>query len=203
MISTSIAFLSRPAPAAASAIFWASIDGPGIRAAVRGGVAARTGFLKIFVVAFFVTEIKPRGHREHYSYPALIAGKPGSQFTSPRAGIQGKLGADRGRARPVLGVVYGGLGGIAAGIAAFRGPRGNNRRFVLGRRCPRWQTPPRTGGSCKKQPQPQDQPELHSATPGPGPASAPSPASLSAPASLSGSSSSSSSSPVSGSPSTP
>src|SRR6188768_3251702 len=76
MISTSIAFLSRPAPAAASAIFCASIDGPGMRAAARGGVDARTGFLKIFVVAFFVTEIKPRRHREHCTYPALIAGKP-------------------------------------------------------------------------------------------------------------------------------
>src|SRR6478752_2241063 len=111
MISTSIAFLSRPAPAAASAIFWASIDGPGIRAAVRGGVAARTGFLKIFVVAFFVTEIKPRRHQEHYSYPALIAGKPGGQFTSPRAGIQGKLGFDGRLAGTARGVVCVGRGG--------------------------------------------------------------------------------------------
>src|SRR6187402_1428727 len=98
MISTSIAFLSRPAPAAASAIFWASIDGPGMRAAARGGVDARTGFLKIFVVAFFVTEIKPRRHREHCTYPALIAGKPPVVYLSSgphpgKAQVRGRAGS--------------------------------------------------------------------------------------------------------------
>src|SRR6187399_1539566 len=84
MISTSIAFLSRPAPAAASAIFWASVDGPGMRAAARGGVDARTGFLKILVVAFFVTEIKPRRAAKSCTYPALIAER--SLFSLPHLG---------------------------------------------------------------------------------------------------------------------
>src|SRR6478609_4146748 len=94
MISTSMAFLSRPAPAAASAIFWESVDGPGMRAA-RGGVVARTGFLKTFVVAFFVTEIKPRRAPRTPAptrQPGLLAGKPG--FSLPHLGPASRESSD-------------------------------------------------------------------------------------------------------------
>src|SRR6185369_4885787 len=147
MISTSMAFLSRPAPAAASAIFCESVDGPGIRAAARGGFVARTGFLKTFVVAFFVTEIKPRPPRTlHYSPTRPDRRQAEVQFTSPRAGIQGKVGFGGCWGGRVCALARIGRAWLSAGVVARRRPRRDDGWLVFRRRRPRWQTSARASG---------------------------------------------------------
>ena len=101
-----------------------------MRAAARGGVDARTGFLNTFVVAFFVTDGNLVGRPfEHALTPALIAGRRASSLphlepassessgsrTPASAGRAGSAAAGAGPASARSGVHSGTTGGSYSG----------------------------------------------------------------------------------------